>query len=119
MKKLLLTLAGVLASFSLFAQDDEATAAETAAGIAAMGGCMVFFLILLAINVLILIWVYRDAKSRGVDNPVLWLVLVLFTGLIGLVVYLIVRPKGEKVVCPHCGKKRMVGLGVCPNCGQA
>ena len=46
------------------------------------------------IQILILVWVYKDAKAKGVENPVLWLILVLLFPLIGLIVYLIVRPKG-------------------------
>ena len=45
----------------------------------------------LAIQVAILVFVYKDAKKRGAE-PMLWLVLVFFTGLIGLIIWLIVRP---------------------------
>jgi preprotein translocase subunit Sss1 len=36
--------------------------------------------------------VYKDATARGA-NAVLWLFVVLITGIIGLIIYLIVRPK--------------------------
>ncbi|MEM1798805.1 MAG: hypothetical protein QXX87_06250 [Candidatus Jordarchaeales archaeon] len=36
------------------------------------------------------VWVYRDAESRGKSGE-LWLLIVLLTGIIGLIVYLIVR----------------------------
>ena len=42
------------------------------------------------------IWVYRDAKQRFPENslePVLWLLIVLLTGIVGLIIYLVVRPK--------------------------
>ena len=45
----------------------------------------------LAINIAILIWVYKDAQARGAE-PMLWLILVFFTGLIGLIIWLCVRP---------------------------
>jgi len=34
-----------------------------------------------------------DAKSRGMDNSILWMVLVMLTGIIGLIIYLLVRRK--------------------------
>jgi hypothetical protein len=45
-------------------------------------------------------------------------VIVLVTGLLGLIIYLVIRPKGEMGVCPSCGKKRMAGLARCPTCGN-
>ena len=42
------------------------------------------------ISILIAIWVYRDAQSRGMSG-VLWLIIVLFFGIIGLIIYLVVR----------------------------
>ncbi|MCW3985241.1 MAG: hypothetical protein NWE91_02375 [Candidatus Bathyarchaeota archaeon] len=47
---------------------------------------VVFFLI----AILLCVWVYRDAESRGM-NGALWLIIVLITGIIGLIIYLIVR----------------------------
>lgn len=40
--------------------------------------------------IFVLIWVYRDAESRGM-NGVLWIILVFFLSWIGLLVYLVVR----------------------------
>ena len=59
----------------------------------AMGMCLAVIVIGIVIRILILIWVYRDAEKRGASG-VLWLIVVLLLGLIGLIVYLIVRPKG-------------------------
>ena len=36
------------------------------------------------------IWVYRDARDRGMDATI-WLLIVLLVGIIGLIIYLIVR----------------------------
>ncbi|MCK4478023.1 PLDc N-terminal domain-containing protein [Candidatus Bathyarchaeota archaeon] len=47
---------------------------------------VVFFLI----AILLCVWVYRDAESRGM-NGTLWLIIVLITGIFGLIIYLIVR----------------------------
>jgi len=53
-------------------------------------GFVAFILGLIALWIYICVYVYRDAKRRGMDATV-WLLLVLLTGLIGLIVYLIVR----------------------------
>jgi len=42
------------------------------------------------IAILIAVWVYRDAESRG-ESGVLWLIIVLITGIIGLIIWLIIR----------------------------
>jgi TctA family transporter len=49
------------------------------------------------IAILLCIWVYKDAESRGMEG-VLWLIVVLLTGIIGLIIYLVVRK--EKPVQP-------------------
>jgi hypothetical protein len=48
--------------------------------------------------VFLCVWVYRDANKHGMDGT-LWLIIVLFTHLIGLIIYLIVR-KPETVPGP-------------------
>lgn len=47
---------------------------------------IVFFIV----AILLCVWVYRDAQSRGM-NGALWLIIVLITGIFGLIIYLIVR----------------------------
>ena len=47
--------------------------------------------------ILVAIWVYKDAKSRGMSG-VMWLLIVLLLGLIGIIVYLVVRK--PKVMAP-------------------
>jgi heme/copper-type cytochrome/quinol oxidase subunit 2 len=80
------------------------------------------------INVLLCVWIYRDAESRGM-NGALWLIIVFISGIIGLIVYLIVR--GEKTrrpspytapspvrKCPYCGREIDVSANFCPYCGN-
>jgi hypothetical protein len=55
------------------------------------------WIIWFVIAILICIWVYKDAESRGMSG-VLWLIVVLILGLIGLIVYLVVRK--PKVTAP-------------------
>jgi hypothetical protein len=47
------------------------------------------------VAILIAVWVYRDAEKRG-ESGALWLIIVLVTGIIGLIIWLIVR--GDKPV---------------------
>jgi len=54
------------------------------------GGFILFIIALFVVWILLAVWVYRDAKKRGMEAT-LWLLLVLLTGFIGLIVYLIVR----------------------------
>ena len=59
--------------------------AEAAASCAACGGFFFFIIIAgVVINILILVWVARDAKERGMYGAIIWMLLVFFTGLIGL-----------------------------------
>ncbi len=93
------------------------------------------------IAILICIWVYKDAESRGMSG-VLWLIVVVLLGLIGLIIYLVVRkpkvapppsmpyppppppgygappaapPMGTN--CRHCGAQLPPGSTVCGHCG--
>jgi ABC-type tungstate transport system substrate-binding protein len=107
----------VLNAALALAQRDDASAAV---GCGLCGSFFVFIILaLIAINVAILVWVARDAKDRGMDNAILWMLLVLLTGLVGLIVYLLVRPQGNLVVCPNCSNKRLQVAVHCPHCGAA
>jgi TctA family transporter len=54
------------------------------------GGIILFIIGLFIVWILLAVWVYRDARKRGMEAT-LWLLVVLLTGFIGLIVYLIVR----------------------------
>ena len=113
-----LTLASIVAPGIAWAQ--EMTDEEACAACAGIGGFFVFIVVAaIAINIALLVWVARDAKARGMDSSVLWMVLVMFTGLIGLLIYLFSRPQGNIVQCAHCGNKRLQASAICPHCGNA
>jgi hypothetical protein len=98
--------------------------ADAAAAATACGGCgiaivviaVLVSLVTTVIWVFVLIWVAKDAKSRNVDNPALWVILVFFLGVIGLVIYVVARPQGELVRCRDCGNKRLRESRRCPHC---
>lgn len=100
------------------ADDVGACAACSACG----GGVLLIPLLIIgifALNIALLVWVARDAKARGMDSSILWMVLVMFTGLIGLVLYLFSRPQGEVIQCHACNNKRLQASAKCPHCGNA
>ncbi len=81
--------------------------------------------ILFLVWIAVVIWVYRDAESRGM-NGVLWALLVFIGNLIGLLIYLIVRSDPGKAPppvavtaqpCPQCQKSVAPGFAFCPYCG--
>ena len=104
------------ANFLLWQRSDDAS---PLAAYGCLGFFGVFMLAMLALNIALLIWVARDAKSRGMDNSILWMILVMLTGLIGLIIYLCVRPQGNLVACAQCQNERLPVSAKCPHCGNA
>jgi hypothetical protein len=119
---LIAMMAGLLLTPVAFAQQPTPEE-QAAASCAACGGCGLIFLFiivaLIALNIALLVWVARDAKARGMDSSVLWMILVMATGPIGLLIYLFARPQGQLVQCPHCQNKRLQASAKCPHCGNA
>lgn len=54
-------------------------------------------LLILVINAVFGAWVYKDAKQRGMKNPVGWIAAVVITGVPALIGYMIARPKEPSV----------------------
>lgn len=55
-----------------------------------MGIFIAIFVIWCIISIVLCVWVYRDAEKREMGGA-LWLIIVLITGCIGCIIYLIVR----------------------------
>lgn len=88
------------------------------------------------IQIILAIWVGVDANRKG-QNGLLWGLLVLFTSIVGLVIYLIVAPmlasrsnsrapsaavpvaprQVTGPVCPSCRAEVQAEFKVCPQCG--
>jgi hypothetical protein len=85
----------------------------------AMVTCAIFALIWFVVWILVAIWVYKDAEKRG-KSGVLWLIIVILLGLIGLIIWLVVR--GEKSApsrhCPNCGRSIPEDARTCPYCSK-
>lgn len=137
MKRFISALPFLLMTASAFAQtptatannspsaEDAAAAAAAATGMAGMGvACCVIYFLVIAVSIgawiFSAIWVMKDAKARNSENAQLVTILTWIpaTWVIGLIVHLVTRPKGNLVPCPHCQKKRLEGLATCPHCGQ-
>ncbi len=84
------------------------------------------FVILLIMVAPLVIWLYRDARARDYSwlfwtimplialfSPMVMAILLL---LFIVIIYLILRPKGELIKCPHCNKKIHDILTICPFC---
>jgi putative membrane protein len=69
-----------------------------------MGG-LVFAAVLLPaviwfiIAIVIGVWIYRDAESRGMGGT-MWLIITLVLSIIGLIIYLIVRKPKTATTIP-------------------
>jgi hypothetical protein len=98
----------------------ELTPEEQQQACAACGGGMMilllFVLLVIGLKVFMAVWVARDAKNRGVTDVALWVLLVIFLNLIGLIIYLCSRPAGDLMECLHCRGKRLRILPICPHC---
>lgn len=80
-----------------------------------------FFLILTIISILVFwlfiaLWVFLDCRKKKLQ-PLPWAALVLITNIIGLIVYLTVRPRYIK--CKGCGKEIPSNYASCPHCGNS
>ena len=71
----------------------------------------------LAAMILVAIWVYRDAKSRGLEAWVWVLVVVLVPSFIGLLLYFLVGRKEARRACPSCGRQVPERSTFCGWCG--
>ena len=93
-----------------------------------MGFLISLILVSIIIVVLIGLWIYRDAESRG-ENGVLWLIIVFFLNIIGLIIWLLVRPPKKEMVerrvvekvlvCPYCRTENAPNVRFCSNCGAS
>jgi hypothetical protein len=98
---------------------DKAFAAREDAAIGACcGSWMLLIIIWFVVNIAILVWVAKDAKSRGMGSAVGWVFLVIILGIIGLIIYLCSRPSGDLVQCEHCNNRKLRAARLCPHCGH-
>lgn len=75
------------------------------------------FLLFFILPISIGIYVYRDAKKRGM-NALLWLLIsILAPALVGFILYLLVRTNYSDLQCPQCKNRVKEDYVSCPHCG--
>lgn len=66
---------------------------DGALGCAACGSGMFMFMFApLLIQVMLLVWVVKDSRERGIESPLGWMAFVFLVPLIGILVYWFSRP---------------------------
>ena len=80
---------------------------------------MLLFLVALVfvLPTLVGVYVYRDAKGRGMNAAVWTLIAIVTPGLVGLIIYLIVRASHTGRRCPGCKAPVQESFNLCPRCG--
>jgi len=99
-------------------------------GLMCLSGAMCILpIIMFVIWIILAVWVYKDAEKRG-KSGALWLIIVIITGIIGLIVWFVIRPPiggepGQQQQqaapdrrCPGCGRSIPMDAQVCPYCGN-
>ena len=95
--------------------EKEAAAAAATCGVTCILG-IIAGIVYLIVKIFFMVWAFKDATARGDSNAILWPILIFFFSIIGLVIYLAVRPKGDFSPCPSCHKPRLSTLAKCPHC---
>ena len=64
------------------------------------------------------IWVFADARKRGMANPFLWGLFALIGNVLGAIVYVLVRnDQRTQKPCATCGRPVASNYAACPWCG--
>jgi hypothetical protein len=82
----------LLLSPAVMAADDSGLGGLAGVGIAGIVCGLLFLLAYLAVWLYVIYFLYTDANARG-QNGVLWAVIGFFTFLLGLIIWLIMRPE--------------------------
>lgn len=72
---------------------------------------------LIALTILLGVWTYRDAESKGMSGILWTAVVILVPSCIGLIIYLIVRMDNNRVTCSNCNVAVNAKNKYCSNCG--
>jgi heme/copper-type cytochrome/quinol oxidase subunit 3 len=73
----------------------------------------------LVLTFYLIIWTARDSRARGMDSAWGWIVMILFLGCIGWVIYMAARPNGRLHYCHNCRNRKLAAALACCHCGAA
>lgn len=76
----------------------------------------VLSVVFLITSVVMLIWMARDSRNRGMEGVATWIMPILFTNILAFSVYYFSRPKGTLVQCRHCNNRCLENALTCPHC---
>ena len=54
------------------------------------GLILLIYIVPIIFRIIITIWTYKDAQRWGMD-PTIWAIVVLFAGIVGFIVYIVIR----------------------------
>jgi len=95
-------------------------------GICAGTMCIIGVIFYFFISLIIAYWMLKDADKRG-NNGVVWFIVGLILGIIGLIIWFLIRPKTFKEEvkkkeddrrCPNCGRQIPMDALACPYCAK-
>ena len=82
-----------------------------------MAAVLLILLVFFIVFLLIVRYVYKDAKRRHMNAPLWTLIVLLVPFCIGFVLYLLARSSHPDLICPKCGAPVSDQYTVCPQCG--
>lgn len=88
-------------------------------GLAILPFILLISLFFLFIPIVISVFVYKDAESRGM-NGLIWALIVIFVpSYIGLIIYFVVRENEGAYECANCHASVKANQDYCPKCGAS
>lgn len=78
---------------------------------------LISLFLIIGIPILIGVYVYKDAKQRGMNETLWTLIAILAPAFTGFIVYLIVRSSYSSLNCPACDARVSEQYTACPKCG--
>ena len=75
-------------------------------------GLTTFIIGAIGFGVSLALWVYADAKVKSDQSPILWVLLMLMTNVVGIVLYLLLGRTKKDVPAPGAYKKSIIFFGI-------
>jgi hypothetical protein len=76
----------------------------------------VISVLFLASSIVMLIWMAKDSRNRGMESIATWIMPILLTNILAFLVYFFSRPRGQLANCRHCNNRCLENALTCPHC---